>query len=250
MADQNFVHTAEIVKAALPYIDSRSKAAAELFIKVFDLLGSLKSMTAPGSMAACGYESTKFDIEGLLHGIRPVCNDRERDMVDRILNIFNAKKMYEMYNNFMSTMKTMEEFGASPFSNSEERSDQSVFSSQFNGFDFGSIFGNTSKNPEDEKDIYTEEVPTGNPEDSEVSGDAMYPEDSEVSRDAMYPEDSNVTPVEKPIAPPGNNMMFEMLKAMVPPEQMSTFENLSMLLQTMSYDNNSKSDDSKEQDNG
>jgi hypothetical protein len=44
--------------------------------------------------------------------------------------------------------------------------------------------------------------------------------------------------------------MFDMLKAMVPPEQMSTFENLSMLLNTMSYDNTNKPDDSKEQKDG
>jgi hypothetical protein len=44
--------------------------------------------------------------------------------------------------------------------------------------------------------------------------------------------------------------MFEMLKSMVPPEQLGTFENIRMLLNTMSYDNNSKSDDSKEHENG
>jgi hypothetical protein len=40
----------------------------------------------------------------------------------------------------------------------------------------------------------------------------------------------------------GNSGMLDMLKNMIPPDQMSTFENLRMLFNTMSYDDSSKSD--------
>ena len=225
MADHDMFHTVEIMRAASPYFDSRSRVRVELLTKMLDLMVNLKSSTGSNNMAACGFDNSKIDIEGLLNGIRPICNNRERIFIDKILNFFNMRRMFEMYNNMMATMKTMQEFGGFPFG---ESNDTVNVTGNFSGFNFESIFGN-------QKDSSYSE-----------SSDAQYNENEEAS-DANSETGQNNYGNSNPM----NNQMFEMLKAMVPPEQLSTFENFSMLLNTMSYDNNnSKPDHNKEQSDG
>ena len=218
MANQNYLHTAEIMKAALPYFDSMTKVRLEFFTKALDLMGSLNNLSGRNSMVACGYETSSIDMEGLLNGIRPLCDSKERDIIDRILNIFNMKRMFEMYNNLMNTMKTMQEFGGFPFTDEGSKDDTDTVTGNFSGSNFDSIFRE------------------GDSEDNRSENTA-----SQDNQNHAHNNENSFT---------NDSPMFEMLKTMMPPEQQSTFENLRMLLNTMSYDNNSKSDDSKEHDNG
>lgn len=235
MADQDLSYTADIIRAALPYIDAGNKVMVEFMMKMLDLMGSLKvfrsSSNGSSSTAAGGLDLSKIDIEGLLNGIRPICRDREREIVDRILNIFSMKRMFEMYNSMMEAMKTMQEMGGFPFGDSPE--DAENVTGNFSGSNFDSIFKAAENKDSDDSSPDTDD--SGN----------FYNADDETS-------DSK----KEKVPPPGNagvkmnDKMFEMLKTMIPPEQQSTFENLSMLLNSMSYDNNSKPDDSKESPNG
>jgi hypothetical protein len=218
MANQNYSHTADIMKAALPYFDSMTKVRMEFFTKALDLMGSLNNLSGRNSMVACGYENSSIDMEGLLNGIRPLCDNKERDIIDRILNIFNMKRMFEMYNNLMNTMKTMQEFGGFPFTDDNSKDDTDTVTGNFTGSNFESIF--------------------------REGGSEETSSDNTASRDSQTHTHDNENSFTN------DNPMFEMLKTMMPPDQQSTFENLRMLLNTMSYDNNSKSDDSKEHDNG
>ena len=220
MANQNYTHTAELMKASLPYFDDRTRVKVELFSKMLDLMGSL-NIIGRESMVACGYQTINIDVEGLLNGIRPICDNKERETVDRILNIFNAKRMFEMYNNFMNMMKTMQEFGGFPFGEEENKEDTDTVTGNFSESNFDSIFRNFEQHSEHAKE---EEAPKEKKEDSPASG----------TNDGGF----------------ANQAMFDMLKTMVPPDQQSTFDNLRMLFNTMSYDNNSKPDDHKEQKDG
>jgi hypothetical protein len=246
MADQNLLHTVEIMKAALPFVDSRSRVMAEFFTKILDLMGSMKSMTGKVNVAAYGSENEKVDVdvEGLLNGIRPLCNDKEREFVDKILNIFNVKRMFEMYNNVMSTMKTMQEFGGFPFGDSESGNATDNVMGNFAGFNFDAIFGNNGSTTSTTDQAY-ETDPEADPFDNFNQSENQSEYQSESQSSTSGSDQSS------PFGGMGNNkMMFDMLKTMVPPEQMSTFENLSMLLNTMSYDNNSKSGNSEENNDG
>jgi hypothetical protein len=249
MADQDMFHTVEIVKAALPYIDTRSKVMAEFFVKVIDLMGSLKSISNPNNLAACGFEVNKLDLEGLLNGIRPVCNNRERVFVDQILNFFSMKKMFEMYNNMMSAMKAMQGFDGFPFGDSDTGDDTDTVKGNFSGMNFESIFKNFGGNPfSGDSNSYTDPVDSTSDTIYDHSENSVRPDDtnSDFDTEQRIPNENNGSNTSGKM----NDKMFDMLKAMVPPEQLSTFENLSMLLNTMSYDNNSRPDDSKERNNG
>ena len=244
MADQDLLHTAEIVKAALPFIDSKSRVTAELFVKVFELMGSLKTMKSPDNMAACGFESDKIDFEGLLNGIRPLLSGKERTIIDRILNFFNMKRMFEMYNNMMEAMKTMQEFGGFPFGDSDNSDDAENVTGNFNSPNFESIFqtmkafnsagsgSESNANPEDNYNFDSEYNNNGGFGSNTTASDTNSSDNAECSGNKS------------------NDMMFEMLKGMIPPEKKSTFENLSMLLNTMSYDINSKPDENEESKDG
>lgn len=218
MANLNYLHTAEIMKAALPYFDSMSRIRMEFFTKMLDLMGSFNNFSGHNSMVACGSDNSSIDMEGLLNGIRPFCDSKERDIIDRILNIFNMKRMFEMYNNLMSTMKTMQEFGGFSFTEEDSKDDTDTVTGNFTGSNFDSIFNGDS------------------------SEDTM-------SEDATFGDNQSHTNSNEKNSS-GDNPMFDMLKTMIPPEQQSTFENIRMLFNTMSYDSNSKSDDSKEHANG
>ncbi len=245
MADQDLSHTADIIKAAIPYVDGPLKGMAELFAKLLELMGRPKTQGKGIRLLSFGAEGTNLDVEGLLKGIRPVCNAKEQEIVDRILNIFNMKRMFEMYNNMMSAMKTMQEFGGFNFGDSGSDNDTENVTGNFTSSNFESIFQSFSN--------------TNNSDNSDSSKDSSDSSSQSFGSFGTNPgsadqgASSHTDSASSSSNPFGNglknNPMFDMLKSMVPPEQMSTFENFSMLLNTMSYDNNSKQDDSKEHDN-
>ena len=230
MADQDILHTAEIIKAALPYIDSHNKIMVEFIMKVIELIGYIKTLKNSLSLAACGYEAGKIDLEGMLNNIRPVCNKKERDIIDKILNIFNMKRAMEMYNNMMEVMDAMK--------TTEDNFNDTSTDFDKHDFDYN--------NP----DILAEEAYDYNNPDYEESANF----EEKFSNDNYNNLNNNAYDSSKPQNSSGssgiiNDKMLDMLKSLVPPEQRATFDNLSMLLTTMSYDNNSKADESKEQSN-
>lgn len=256
MADQDLSHTADIIKASVPYIDGGLKNMAELFAKLLDLMGSVKSAGNSDKVSAYGFQGIKIDIEGLLKGIRPICNRKEQEFVDKILNIFNMKRMFEMYNNMMSAMQTMQEFSGF----SSDTSDADNVTNNFSGLNYESIFQNfsnifSSDSTSGTADVNAAQYHTSEgeaAENSHTENTSYHTEDMSGTKneDATNSSSANNSATSNNSTKMMNNKMFDMLKAMVPPEQMSTFENLSMLLNTMSYDNTSKPDDSKEHNDG
>lgn len=256
MADQDLTHTADIIKAALPFVDSPLKGPAELFAKFLDLMGSFRSATQPGKLAASGFRLTNIDFEGLLKGIRPICNAKEQEMVDRFLNFFNMKRTFEMYNNMMSMMKNMQDVGDFSFADAFGAGDADNVTGNFNGSAFESIFKNfsnfgndPSENSSDNPfpDIDTEHFKAAEATDSDNNSFNSSSSNNDTTGSSHSDEQqSNDTTGSSNSSGGMNNNMFEMLKSMIPPEQMSSFQNLSMLFNAMSYDNNSKSDDDKE----
>ena len=237
MADDDFLHTAEILKAALPYVDVRTKTTMDLLVKFYELISCFSSLRT-NQLSACDYKEQKFDMEGLLSKIRPLCNEKEKGFIDRILGIYNAKRMMDMYNTYMSAMQTMQEFGGFGSGASDGEAADNVMNN-FAGFDFSSIFGsmNSSGNSDSSEEKQTTESFSSFTEKEEPHGDH-----SETSKAG---DTENSPDMNKDKSEDGNSGMFDMLKNMVSPDQMSTFENLRMLFNTMSYDNNSKSDDQK-----
>lgn len=236
MAENDFLHTAEILKTALPYVDVRTKVTMDLLLKFYELKECYRHLRT-NDMAACGFEKEKVDLETMLTNIRPKCSEKERAFVDRILGIFNAKKMFEMYNTYMEAMKAMQEFQGFQSEGAEEEAADNV-TNIFSGFDLSSIFGTGSSNVSDEATVNAAEAASdeANQDDSQPEKEKEQAKDTDAKKEDPPKEDTNTASEDS------NNNMINMLKNMIPPEQLSTFENLRMLFNTMSYDDNSKSD--------
>ena len=216
MAEDGLLHTADLLKTALPYVDVKSRLTLELLVKLYELIICMRNYTN-NDISACGFENDKADMEALLNIIRPKCSINEQAFVDKMLNIFQAKKMFEMYNTYMEAMNAMEGFDGFACNKSDidddsasEATSSTSFMNSFKDYDFSSILGD-----DDNSDtlMHTYNSMTSDKPDDEANDDKD---------------------------------MFEELKALIPPEQMQAYENLRMLFGSMSYDDSNKVDESKE----
>ncbi|MDF2539308.1 MAG: hypothetical protein K0S76_2329 [Herbinix sp.] len=224
MAETDYTHIAAIMEAAMPHVDTKTKMSMDIMSKLLAFMGCFQSMKRT-NMTACGFEDQKINAEGLLSSIRPLCRGRELAIVDQILSMFNAKKMFEAYKMYTDAMKTMQGFENSPFGNFNSGDDSESNSDNSTPFDFSSFFdGYANQSDSDPQVNNDQEVTTASDDD---------PSTASINKSTDHPKDKNDSNNNS-----SQNNMLDMLKAMVPPEQQSTFENLSMLFNTMSYDNN------------
>lgn len=326
MADNDIRHTAEIFKTILPFVDVRTKTTIDLLIKFYELIGALQNFRRNSNIASpsSSNEHQNMDLEAMFTKLKPVCNDREKSFVDQMLSIFQAKRTMEMYNNYMSMMKSMQ--GEDGDSQTEGGFGGLDFAKNLAGFDFSSFFGGNSKteasdgsengfsfgsgsgidlssifgtgsaipkssnsniedtdnleDPEDSEDNdssldafkaaleealaaasvnsnedVSQEAPvdsstatsTDNSSDSyNNSNEHSKDNPSENSKDSPSQNSKDSTHDNSKDSPSENSNMLHMLKNMIPPDQINTFENLRMLFNTMSYDDNSKADHKKE----
>jgi hypothetical protein len=282
MAEDGLLHTAELLKTILPHVDVRSKLTLDLLVKLYELMICMRNYRT-NDITACGFEdkNEKADMETLLNNIRPKCAENERSFVDKMLNIFQAKRMFEMYNTYSEAMKGMQGFegfegfggfggfGGNDSSKGDANSDDYTdLMNNFKDFDFSSILNNNSFNADTLSELFNDMSAESRNEDNENnltdeyntytdenSSDENSSDENKTNENSTEkPKDYNWTPDndiiyetnDDSISSNDNNNMFESLKAMIPPEQMRTFENLRMLFGSMSYDDNNKSYEKKE----
>ena len=53
-----------------------------------------------GGVSACGLSTRSIPPEEIIRDLRKYCGTREKEQLDRCLNMMNMAKMYEMYRNF------------------------------------------------------------------------------------------------------------------------------------------------------
>ena len=253
MVDDSLLHTTEMLKTALPYVDVRTRLTMDLLLKLFELMVSIRNFRT-NDITACGFdENEKVDMETLLNKIKPKCNKEEVVFVDQLLSVFQAKRMFEMYNSYMEVMNTMQGFkgfeGFEGFEGFAGGMDSDFASnimngfsgSDFSGMDLSSIFGGKdedSQNDASDDDKASEYEDGSDHHDVSEYEDVQDYENVSDNNDEFSSDESNEDY--------GNEKMFESLKAMIPPDQMGAFENLRMLFGSPSYDDNSKSNKNKE----
>ncbi|TAH68165.1 MAG: hypothetical protein EWM47_08290 [Anaerolineaceae bacterium] len=246
MADDGLLHTAELLKTALPYVDVKSRLTLELLVKLYELIICMRNFTN-NDISACGFENEKADMEALLNNIRPKCNKNEQAFVDKMLNVFQAKRMFEMYNTYMEAMNAMQGFdgfGAGDDYGSSADDTSTGFMNSFKDFDFSSIFGgdfNTETFLNNYKTMSSDNT-------DEIEYNENY-EDNTNSNESSNDNtiNNNWTQNKDTTEETGDyDSMFEELKSMITPDQMQTYENLRMLFGSMSYDDNNKPNENKE----
>lgn len=106
-ADNNntIKHIIDIIKAAFPHLDSESQQSMDLLIKTGELMDSVNAVSKQPTVTAFSIKKKpNIDIETLLTSIRDVCYEKERELIDTILNFIRTKNMYETYMTLSSTL--------------------------------------------------------------------------------------------------------------------------------------------------
>ena len=96
-AFDNSGHVLEVLRAAMPYVDSRNQANMETLLKATDLLHTSRNRSNTAQLSAASLTSRPADLEGMLYSVREVGNSPERDLIDRLLNFIRARKFYQTY---------------------------------------------------------------------------------------------------------------------------------------------------------
>lgn len=89
-----------IIRAALPYVTTRTRSNMEVAIKTGELAESFQSAGSTPELEACDLENETVDVEGLLVSVQNVCVGRERDMINTALNFFKTRSLYQSYQTF------------------------------------------------------------------------------------------------------------------------------------------------------
>ena len=119
-------HTALLLAAALPYLQPAYRHPVELAVKFLEFSETMKfyrefpppganrplhKSTPPASGLAGILELVSHfiqDPEGLLHSLSPVCTGKEKDIVNMLLNLLQAKSFYENYGDILGSFMSSE----------------------------------------------------------------------------------------------------------------------------------------------
>lgn len=88
-------HTMAILKAALPYVDVHSMRSMQAMVKVTELMDTINSQAF--ELTTLNLDEGKGDLEGMLNSVKEFCSERERGLIDMILNFINAKNLYNTF---------------------------------------------------------------------------------------------------------------------------------------------------------
>lgn len=95
---------ANMLKAAIPYLDSGAAKTVALLAKTLELKNTLEYFSEETPISAASSDGKKPNPEEMLKDIRKYCNDEERERIDNLLNFINMSRMYETYKNLTGAM--------------------------------------------------------------------------------------------------------------------------------------------------
>lgn len=127
-------HALDIIKAAFPHLDTNTQQSVDLLIKTGELMDSFTASRDPNRVTSLSLSKPNIDIEALLTSIRSVCYDKERELIDMVLNFLRAKNMFNTYSMLSQAM-------ASGSGDATNQNNSNMFTNGFMG-DF-----NTASNP-------------------------------------------------------------------------------------------------------
>lgn len=97
-------HAIDIIKAAFPHLDSGTQQSVDLLIKTGELMDSVTASRDPNKVSSLSLSKPNIDIEALLNSIRSVCYEKERELIDMVLNFLRAKNLFDTYSMLSQTM--------------------------------------------------------------------------------------------------------------------------------------------------
>ena len=94
--NSKYKHIADLMQAAIPYVNTGQKARMELLIKASEFVDSFQ-VTQSSELSACDISNETVDYEAMLQSLQNVCNPKELELVNTILNFLKTRKLYQTY---------------------------------------------------------------------------------------------------------------------------------------------------------
>lgn len=91
--------TAQILKAAMAYVNPSIGRMMAVMAKSIELRHMMQYLDQ-GGVSACGVNNRAIPPEEVIRDLRKYCGAKEKEQLDRCLNMMNMAKMYDMYRNF------------------------------------------------------------------------------------------------------------------------------------------------------
>lgn len=91
----------DMLRTAIPYASPSLRKPLQVYLQTRELSDYIRNGDESADVEACGVGNAG-DVEGLMENIRQFCNAEEREMIDTVLNIVRAQKMYQCYRGYMA----------------------------------------------------------------------------------------------------------------------------------------------------
>lgn len=95
-------HNIEMIKKALPYMNSRTQKSFEILVKANELRSTIENLDSK-ELSACDVKPNSIDMETFLLQMRSLSNKRESEMIDNMLHFIKMQKLLTAYRSFMNT---------------------------------------------------------------------------------------------------------------------------------------------------
>lgn len=95
-------HNVEMIKAALPYMNSRTQKSFEILVKADELRNTIQNLDSK-ELSACDVKPNSIDMETFLLQMRSLSNHRESEVIDNLLHFIKMQKLLGAYRSFMNT---------------------------------------------------------------------------------------------------------------------------------------------------
>lgn len=123
-------HNMKLIKAALPYIQISEQRFLSIYLKFSEFINTIHFFSSKdSSLTACEEQTdSQGNMMEMVTALKAVCDDKERETLDMMLNFLQAMQLYKTYSEFY---KTSSEF--------QQESDENP-SSQFQNMDMLKAF--------------------------------------------------------------------------------------------------------------
>lgn len=91
-------HQLEIIKAAIPYINTTEQRMISVYVKASELMDTISIFQKPNnSISICSQETGSGSPLDMLNDIKAVCTNTEKETINMIVNFLNAFQLYNTY---------------------------------------------------------------------------------------------------------------------------------------------------------
>lgn len=112
-------HTMKLLKAALPYVDTGEQQFLCIYLKFSEFVNTLQYCSkAENKVSACkSKENQQGNMIEMVSALKKVCNEKEAETLDMMLNFLQAMQLYQTYQEFYKTTEQATEADAPNASN-------------------------------------------------------------------------------------------------------------------------------------